>query len=183
MHDHLSPLGWLFSPALQRSLQSSSPNIDWCTLYAANCVHSSCFVLLLCLSVCVFVYLLQLIYFFFVCLCVHLFIYDNFDILSYFFPHGPATQRDQLFLFLSGCARFLFTIISFLCLNTFCIKSTKIVVVVVDICHMVIKLLHAHPWAVMTELDERLYCPIAEWTHPNHPPLQRSPTRDHHGRH
>ena len=47
---------------------------------------------------------------------------------------------------------------------------------------MVIKLLHAHPWAVMTELDERLYCPIAEWTRPNHPPLQRSPTRDHHGR-
>ena len=56
----------------------SSPNIDWCTLYAANCVHSRCFVLLLCLFVCVFVYLLQLIYFFFVCLCVHLFIHNNF---------------------------------------------------------------------------------------------------------
>ena len=58
----------------------SSPNIDWCTLYAANCVHSRCFVLLLYLFVCVFVYLLQLIYFFFVCLCVYLFIHNNFDI-------------------------------------------------------------------------------------------------------
>ena len=80
MQDHLFPLGWLFSPALQHSLQSSSPNIDWCTLYAANCVDSRFFVLLLCLFVCVFVYLLQLIYFVFVCLCVHLFIYNNFDI-------------------------------------------------------------------------------------------------------
>ena len=42
-------------------------------------MHSRCFVLLLCLFVCVFVYLLQLKYFFFVCFCVHLFIYNNFD--------------------------------------------------------------------------------------------------------
>ena len=35
----------------------SSPNIDWCTLFAANCERSCCFVLLLCLFVCVFVYL------------------------------------------------------------------------------------------------------------------------------
>ena len=63
-----------------RSLKNlSSPNIDWCTLYAANCVQSRCFVLLLCLFVCVFVYLLQLKYFFFVCFCVHLFIYNNFE--------------------------------------------------------------------------------------------------------
>ena len=80
MQDHLFPLGRLLSPALQRSLQWSSPNIDWCTLYAANCVHSCFFVLLLCLFLCVFSYLLQLIYFFFVCLCVHLFIFNNFDI-------------------------------------------------------------------------------------------------------
>ena len=39
---------------------------------------------------------------------------------------------------------------------------------------MVIKLEHAHPWAVMTELAERLYCPIAEWTRPNHPPCHCS---------
>ena len=183
MQDHLLPLGWLFSPALQRSLQSSSPNIDWCTLYAANCVHSSCFVLLLCLSVCVFVYLLQLIYFFFVCLCVHLFIYNNFDILSYFSAWPSHAARLALPISEFLCSLFFHNNF-LLCLNTVCIKSTiKIVVLVVDICHIVIKLLHAHPWAVMTELDERLYCPIAEWTRPNHPPLQRSPTRDHHGRH
>ena len=35
----------------------SSPNIDWCTLFATNCERSRCFVLLLCLFVCVFVYL------------------------------------------------------------------------------------------------------------------------------
>ena len=45
----------------------SSPNIDWYTLYAANCVRSCCFFLLLYFFVCVFVYLLQLIYFFFAC--------------------------------------------------------------------------------------------------------------------
>ena len=46
MHDHLSPLGWLFSPALQRSLQSSSPNIDWCIymqLIVCTVVVLSCF--------------------------------------------------------------------------------------------------------------------------------------------
>ena len=52
----------------------SSPNIDWCTSYAANCVNSRCFVLHLCLFVCVFAYLLQLIYFFFVCLCVFVYL-------------------------------------------------------------------------------------------------------------
>ena len=51
MQDHLFPLGWLFSPALQLSLQFSSPNIDWCILYEPNCVHSRFFVLLLCLFV------------------------------------------------------------------------------------------------------------------------------------
>ena len=70
--------------AIKEDLKSASrfrfKNIDWCTLYAANCVHSRCFVLLLCLFVCVFVYLLQLKYFFPVCFCVHLFIYNNFDI-------------------------------------------------------------------------------------------------------
>ena len=69
-------------PAAQSAIVLSKYRLVY--LYAANCVHSSCFVLLLCLSVCVFVYLLQLIYFFLVCLCVHLSIYDNFDILSYF---------------------------------------------------------------------------------------------------
>ena len=76
-------VGLLFN-AIKEDLKSASrfrfKNIDWCTLYAANCVHSRCFVLLLCLFVCVFVYLLQLKYFFFVCFCVHLFIYNNFDI-------------------------------------------------------------------------------------------------------
>ena len=119
----------------------------------------------------------------FVCLCVHLFIYDNFDILSYFSAWPSHAARLALPISEFLCSLFFHNNF-LLCLNTFCIKSTiKIVVLVVDICHIVIKLLHAHPWAVMKELDERLYCPIAEWTRPNHPPLQRSPTRDHHGRH
>ena len=76
--DLKSPSRFRFEKLLKESVISK-----YCfkgTLYAANCVHSRCFVLLLCLFVCVFVYLLQLIYFFFVCLCVHLFIYNNFDI-------------------------------------------------------------------------------------------------------
>ena len=52
--------------ALQRSLQSSSPNIDWCNFYADNCVHSRFFVLLLCL----FVYLLIYYSLYISCLCV-----------------------------------------------------------------------------------------------------------------
>ena len=42
-------------------------------------MYSLCFILFLCLFVCVFAYLLQLIYFFFVC-CVHLFIHNNLAI-------------------------------------------------------------------------------------------------------
>ena len=74
MQDHLLPLGWLFSPALQRSLQSSSPNVDWCTLYAANCVHSSCFVLLLYLFVYLFIYYSLYISSLCVFVCICLFI-------------------------------------------------------------------------------------------------------------
>ena len=76
--DLKSPSRFRFEKLLKKSVISKY--CFKCTLYAANCVHSRCFVLLLCLFVCVFVYLLQLIYFFFVCLCVHLFIYNNFDI-------------------------------------------------------------------------------------------------------
>ena len=46
-----------------------------CTLFAANCVRSRCFVLLLSLFVCELVYLLQLKCYFFVFLCA--FVYDN----------------------------------------------------------------------------------------------------------
>ena len=47
--------------------------LDWCSLYAANCVHSPCFVLLLCLFVCEFViyYILK----FFLCEFLCAFVY------------------------------------------------------------------------------------------------------------
>ena len=180
MQDHLFPLGWLFSPALQRSLQSSSPNIDWCTLYAANCVHRR---FLSCFFVYLFVYFLiyYSIYISSLCVFVCICLFITTLISSYFCAWPSEISSWYISEWLSSL--FFFTIISFLCLNTFSIKSTIKIVVVVDICHTVIKLEHSHPWAVMTELAERLYCPIAEWTRPNHPPLQRSPARDHYGRH
>lgn len=54
-------------------------------------------------------------------------------LFCFVFPLGPAAQRDELLLFLYGCALF-FEIISFnLIYSFFCIKSTIKMVVVVSL--------------------------------------------------
>ena len=62
-------------------------------------MHSRCFVLLLCLFVCVFVYLLQLKYFFFLCFCFLI-----RTLISSYFPAWP-----------SHSARLAFAISKWLC--------------------------------------------------------------------
>ena len=58
--------------------EESFPNIDWCTSYAANCVHSRCFVLF----ITTFIFLLC------VSSCRHLFIHDK--LISSYFSSGMA---------------------------------------------------------------------------------------------
>ena len=85
--------------------EESSPIIDWCTLHAANCVHSRCFCpASLFIRLCICLFITTYIYFFFVCLCVHLVIYNKL-ISSYFSAWSSHSGRFNL-LFLSGCALF-----------------------------------------------------------------------------
>ena len=88
--------------------------------------------LIVCTAVALF-YSLQLIYFFFVCLCVHLFIHNK--LISSYFSAWPSHSARLDLLFVSGCALFFSQLFTFNDLH-FCIKSTiKIVVddVVMDL--------------------------------------------------
>ena len=82
------------------------PVILWlCTLLVRIYLQVLIGVLYMQLIVCtavVFFYSLQLMYFFFVCLCVHLFIHNK--LISSYFSAWPSHSARLDLLFLSGCA-------------------------------------------------------------------------------
>ena len=71
--------------------EQSSPNINCCTLYAANCVLSPCFVLHLCLFVCLCLLFITAQIFSLSVFCVHLFITTL--ISNYFSPLPSHSAR------------------------------------------------------------------------------------------